>query len=150
MRLPTFSSIENKNSLNVICPFRVIKNCFKKARELRPCIMLIEDIGDLLSDDDFRRVKTEILVQMQGVGQENEGLHVILTTNEPWMISSSIRRRYRNCGTRENEWRLSVTFLKTCHTEWINKDLYLNCWNLLYLFQISRYLIYKICSRHDI
>jgi SpoVK/Ycf46/Vps4 family AAA+-type ATPase len=45
--------------------------------------MLIEDIGNLLSDDDFRRVKTEILVQMQGVGQENEGLHVILTTNEP-------------------------------------------------------------------
>ena len=65
--------------------------------------MLIEDIGNLLSDDDFRRVKTEILVQMQGVGQENEGLHVILTTNEPWMISSSIRRRYRNCDSQENE-----------------------------------------------
>jgi hypothetical protein len=55
--------------------------------------MLIEDIGNLLSDDDFRRVKTEILVQMQGVGQENEGLHVILTTNEPWMISCKIKHQ---------------------------------------------------------
>ena len=65
--------------------------------------MLIDNIEDLLSEDDFRRVKTEILVQMQGVGLENEGLHVILTTNEPWMISRSIRRRYRNYGIQENE-----------------------------------------------
>ena len=40
-----------------------------------------------------RRIKTEFLIQMQGVGHDNSGILVLGATNIPWTIDSGIRRR---------------------------------------------------------
>ncbi|XP_027724820.1 vacuolar protein sorting-associated protein 4B isoform X2 [Vombatus ursinus] len=41
-----------------------------------------------------RRIKTEFLVQMQGVGVDNDGILVLGATNIPWVLDSAIRRRF--------------------------------------------------------
>mmetsp|Transcript_23728 Transcript_23728/g.23626 ORF Transcript_23728/g.23626 Transcript_23728/m.23626 type:complete len:184 (-) Transcript_23728:33-584(-) len=42
----------------------------------------------------MRRVKTEILVQMQGVGSDNKNVLVLGATNLPWEIDPAVRRRF--------------------------------------------------------
>ena len=41
-----------------------------------------------------RRVKTEFLVQMQGVGHDDTGVLVLGATNLPWALDPAIRRRF--------------------------------------------------------
>jgi len=41
-----------------------------------------------------RRVKTEFLVQMQGVGHDDKGVLVLGATNLPWALDPAIRRRF--------------------------------------------------------
>lgn len=41
-----------------------------------------------------RRVKTEFLVQMQGVGNDDQGILVLGATNLPWALDPAIRRRF--------------------------------------------------------
>jgi vacuolar protein-sorting-associated protein 4 len=41
-----------------------------------------------------RRVKTEFLVQMDGVGAESTGILVLGATNLPWALDPAIRRRF--------------------------------------------------------
>ena len=41
-----------------------------------------------------RRVKTEFLVQMQGVGTDDTGILVLGATNMPWGLDPAIRRRF--------------------------------------------------------
>lgn len=38
-------------------------------------------------------LKTEIMVQMDGVGHDNEGVLVLAATNLPWALDPAIRRR---------------------------------------------------------
>ena len=42
-----------------------------------------------------RRVKTEFLVQMQGVGHDDTGVLVLGATNLPWALDPAIRRRFQ-------------------------------------------------------
>lgn len=44
--------------------------------------------------ESSRRVKTEFLVQMQGVSQQMDGLLVLGATNVPWELDPAIRRRF--------------------------------------------------------
>jgi len=44
-------------------------------------------------NDATKRVKTEILVQMQGVGHDLDGVLVLAATNIPWSLDPAIRRR---------------------------------------------------------
>merc|ERR1740137_226186 len=44
--------------------------------------------------ESARRIKTEFLVQMQGVGNQNDGVLVLGATNIPWVLDSAIRRRF--------------------------------------------------------
>jgi vacuolar protein-sorting-associated protein 4 len=41
-----------------------------------------------------RRVKTEFLVQMQGVGHDDTGVLVLGATNHPLALDTAIRRRF--------------------------------------------------------
>ena len=40
------------------------------------------------------RIKTAFLVQMQGVGVDNDGVIVLGATNIPWGLDAAIRRRF--------------------------------------------------------
>ena len=96
---------------------KLVKNLFQMARENKPSIIFIDEIDSLVSSrsdnesEAARRIKTEFLVQMQGVGVDNDGVlgkftiifglftkkHfplVLGATNIPWVLDSAIRRRF--------------------------------------------------------
>jgi vacuolar protein-sorting-associated protein 4 len=89
---------------------RLVKNLFElarhKAAELndaghpKGAIIFIDEIDSLCSargdgeNESGRRIKTEFLVQMQGVGKGNDGVLVLGATNTPWELDPAIRRRF--------------------------------------------------------
>jgi len=70
------------------------------ARESKPSIIFIDEIDSLCStrsegeNDSTRRIKTEFLVQMQGVGNDTSGILVLSATNLPWGLDPAVRRRF--------------------------------------------------------
>jgi len=79
---------------------KMIKTLFGMAREKKPAVIFIDEIDSLCGsrsdneNDATRRVKTEFLVQMQGVGNDSDGILVLGATNLPWGLDSAIRRRF--------------------------------------------------------
>ncbi|XP_025786853.1 vacuolar protein sorting-associated protein 4B [Puma concolor] len=79
---------------------KLVKNLFQLARESKPSIIFIDEIDSLCGSrsenesEAARRIKTEFLVQMQGVGVDNDGILVLGATNIPWVLDSAIRRRF--------------------------------------------------------
>jgi vacuolar protein-sorting-associated protein 4 len=79
---------------------KMIKTLFTMAREKKPAVIFIDEIDSLCGsrsdneNDATRRVKTEFLVQMQGVGNDSDGILVLGATNLPWGLDSAIRRRF--------------------------------------------------------
>ena len=70
------------------------------ARENKPSIIFIDEIDSLASSrsdaesEGSRRIKTEFLVQMNGVGHDDTGVLVLGATNIPWQLDNAIKRRY--------------------------------------------------------
>lgn len=79
---------------------KLIKTLFNLAREKKPAIIFIDEIDSLCGNrsdgenEATRRVKTEFLVQMQGVGKDDTGVLVLGATNIPWGLDPAIRRRF--------------------------------------------------------
>merc|ERR1712213_303735 len=79
---------------------KLVKNLFQMAREHKPSIIFIDEVDSLTSSrsdnesESARRIKTEFLVQMQGVGNDNDGILVLGATNIPWVLDAAIRRRF--------------------------------------------------------
>lgn len=79
---------------------KLVKNLFELARQHKPSIIFIDEVDSLCSarsdneSESARRIKTEFLVQMQGVGSDNEGILVLGATNIPWVLDAAIRRRF--------------------------------------------------------
>ena len=79
---------------------RLVKNLFELARANKPAVIFIDEVDSLCSarsDDEnesTRRIKTEFLVQMQGVGIDNDEILVLGATNIPWGLDAAIRRRF--------------------------------------------------------
>ena len=78
-----------------------MKNLFELARANKPAIIFFDDVDFLCNatwsdreNDATRRIKTEFLVQMQGVGIDNDGILVLGATNIPWGLDAAIRRRF--------------------------------------------------------
>ena len=82
-----------------VCFSRLVKTLFQLARENQPSIIFIDEVDALCGSrsenesESARRIKTEFLVQMQGVGNDNKGILVLGATNIPWTLDSAIRRR---------------------------------------------------------
>ncbi|KAI9206679.1 P-loop containing nucleoside triphosphate hydrolase protein [Polychytrium aggregatum] len=79
---------------------RLVKTLFQLARESRPSIVFIDEVDSLCGQrgegesEASRRIKTEFLVQMQGVGNDMDGVLVLGATNMPWHLDPAIRRRF--------------------------------------------------------
>eukprot|EP00494_Astrolonche_serrata_P024334 UN24592 len=80
---------------------KLVKNLFTMAREKQPSIIFIDEIDSLASArsdgeaDNTRRIKTEFLVQMEGVGNNSNGVLTLGATNCPWDLDPAIRRRFQ-------------------------------------------------------
>lgn len=81
---------------------RLVRNLFELARESPGgrAIIFIDEVDSLCStrsegeSDSARRIKTEFLVQMDGVGKNEGGVLVLGASNVPWELDAAIRRRF--------------------------------------------------------
>eukprot|EP00979_Chaetoceros_neogracilis_P015320 scaffold5691_cov184-Chaetoceros_neogracile.AAC.1 len=81
---------------------RLVKNLFEMARESPGgrAIVFIDEVDSLCGSrsegesDSARRIKTEFLVQMDGVGKDSNGVLILGATNVPWELDAAIRRRF--------------------------------------------------------
>lgn len=81
---------------------RLVRNLFEMARESPGgrAIIFIDEVDSLCGSrsegesDSLRRVKTEFLVQMDGVGSADGQILVLGATNIPWELDAAIRRRF--------------------------------------------------------
>lgn len=79
---------------------KLIKELFKLAQAKAPSIIFIDEIDSMCGNrtegenESSRRVKTEFLVQMQGVGSKNDKVLVLGATNLPWALDPAVRRRF--------------------------------------------------------
>ncbi|KAL5380724.1 Vacuolar protein sorting-associated protein 4 [Paraphaeosphaeria minitans] len=80
---------------------RLVKQLFNMARENKPSIIFIDEIDALCGprgegeSEASRRIKTELLVQMDGVGKDSRGVLILGATNIPWQLDAAIRRRFQ-------------------------------------------------------
>lgn len=87
--------------LRLLTETRLVKQLFAMARENKPSIIFIDEVDALCGSRDegqseaSRRIKTEMLVQMDGVGQDSKGVLVLGATNIPWQLDNAIRRRFQ-------------------------------------------------------
>ncbi|CAF1253328.1 unnamed protein product, partial [Didymodactylos carnosus] len=74
---------------------KAVRFLFELARERKPAIVFIDEIDALCSSrsenesEASRRIKTEFLIQMQGIGNNNEGVLILAATNIPWVLDSA-------------------------------------------------------------
>lgn len=79
--------------------FRLVRQLFEMARENKPAIIFIDEVDSLAGSrneqesEGSRRIKTEFLVQMNGVGHDDTGVLVLGATNIPWQLDNAIKRR---------------------------------------------------------
>jgi len=77
-----------------------VRMLFELGRENKPAIIFIDEIDALCSSrgegesESAKRIKTEFLVQMNGVGNSMEGVLILAATNMPWSLDPAIRRRF--------------------------------------------------------
>ena len=86
---------------------KLVRQLFTLARENKPSIIFIDEIDALCANreggggsergsEHSSRMKTEILVQLDGLhsGSDNTGVVVLAATNLPWALDPAFRRRF--------------------------------------------------------
>jgi vacuolar protein-sorting-associated protein 4 len=79
---------------------RLVRVLFEMARESPRTVIFIDEVDSLFGTrregecDMVRRVKTEFLNQMEGVGKEAGRILVLGATNVPWELDPGFRRRF--------------------------------------------------------
>ncbi|KAL8275298.1 hypothetical protein Esti_000747 [Eimeria stiedai] len=79
---------------------KLVRSLFEVARERRPSIIFIDEVDSMCgarSENDSessRRMKTEFLIQMQGINFDLSEVLVLGATNTPWALDAAIRRRF--------------------------------------------------------
>lgn len=78
---------------------KLVKELFGMARKSGKAIIFIDEIDALVStrsdseSESSRRIKTEFLVQMDGVGKSTDGVLLLGATNIPWGLDDALLRR---------------------------------------------------------
>lgn len=78
---------------------KLVKELFAMARKEGKAIIFIDEIDALVStrsdseSESSRRIKTEFLVQMDGVGKSTDGVLLLGATNIPWGLDDALLRR---------------------------------------------------------
>ena len=78
-----------------------IQALFNVAREKKPSVIFIDEVDSIAGErgdgeqESTRRIKTQLLTEMQGVGNNNDGVLVLAATNTPWSLDSAFRRRFQ-------------------------------------------------------
>ena len=82
---------------------KLVRALFEAAREHSPSIIFIDEIDSILTmrggdneQESSRRMKTEFLVQMDGVssGDGTEQVLLVGATNLPWQLDDAVLRRF--------------------------------------------------------
>ena len=104
------STFFNMSSASLIHKYRgesekVLKCLFEVAKLMNPSVIFFDEIdaiassrGDASEHEASRRLKSELLSQMDGVGSndsedDNKGVVILATTNTPWDIDAAMLRR---------------------------------------------------------
>lgn len=78
---------------------KLVRTLFAVAAELQPSIIFIDEIDSILSErsagehEASRRLKTQFLVEFDGVARGSERIVVIGATNRPQELDDAVRRR---------------------------------------------------------
>jgi spastin len=80
---------------------KLVKTLFQVARELSPSLVFLDEVDALLSSrksdgehEASRRLKTEFMVQMEGITNGKDHVLVLACTNCPWDVDSAVLRRF--------------------------------------------------------
>ncbi|KAK9904124.1 hypothetical protein WJX75_005080 [Coccomyxa subellipsoidea] len=78
---------------------KLVRMLFKVAAEMQPSIIFIDEIDSILSErsagehEASRRLKTQFLIEFDGVANGSERIVVIGATNRPQELDDAVRRR---------------------------------------------------------
>lgn len=79
---------------------KLVRELYEQARKEAPSIIFFDEVDSLASargqgeNDAMRRVKTQLLQAIEGIGTGDELIVTIGATNLPWDIDAAMRRRF--------------------------------------------------------
>jgi AAA+ superfamily predicted ATPase len=77
---------------------RNVREMFAAARRSAPCVLFLDEVDAIgqkrsqLRSTPMRSVVTQLLLELDAVGGENDGVFVLAATNHPWDVDSALRR----------------------------------------------------------
>ncbi|NVM03809.1 MAG: ATP-binding protein [Candidatus Helarchaeota archaeon] len=112
---------------------KLVKELFDLARENSPSLIFIDEIdsiatsrGETGEHGGERRIKTQLLQEVDGLKSEDQGIVILGATNRPWEIDSAFRRRFEKriyVGMPEYEARVVIFKL---HTQGVEMNIDVN------------------------
>lgn len=74
-----------------------IHEIFARARRKAPCVLFFDEIDALgrkrsLTRHNSHGVINQLLAELDGINQENDGVFVLAATNHPWDVDTALRR----------------------------------------------------------
>jgi transitional endoplasmic reticulum ATPase len=77
---------------------RKLAAMFTRARASQPCVLFFDEIDALAyarskaQSEHTRQIVNEFLTQLDGIGNDNQGVLVLAATNMPWDVDSAMKR----------------------------------------------------------
>lgn len=71
---------------------------FESARRIRPCVIFLDEVDAIGRKRSLQRhsststVVNQLLSELDGIKQDNDGIFMIAATNHPWDVDSALRR----------------------------------------------------------